>query len=318
LPKPVRWSALRPGIALCTGVLGAAALVLVYGRVGAIHARTIRVYLTTDRAQGVIRGTAVWLDGVKIGAVGWLRFRPPNTDTAQRLLIALDVIEDARPRIRHDTRAQIRPGGSRIGSPVVQLDGGSSQAAPIADGDTLATRPQRELDAAREQLAVAAQSLPVVLDNFNAVRDQMSSHSGTIGAFGGGTDVQQMRILGSRAAHLAGRAERARGTLGLAMDSDLVGRAQRTIARADSLAREAATPRSGLARMRTDTLLVREMRATGDELALIGARVEATTGRGTAPPSGAAALQEQIREADARLRTLMRDVARRPLRYLNF
>jgi hypothetical protein len=299
-------------------VLGAATAVLVYGRVGAIHARTIRVYLTTDRAQGVIRGTNVWLDGVKIGAVGWLRFRPPNTDTAQRLLIALDVIEDARQRIRRDTRAQIRPGGSRIGSPVVQLAGGSSQAVPIADGDTLATRPQRELDAAREQIALAAQGLPVVLDNFNAVRGQMSSHSGTIGAFGGGTDVQRMRILGERAAGLSARAARAHGTVVLAMDSDLVGRAQRTIARADSLAQEAITPRSGLARMRTDTTLVAEMRAVGAELALIGARVDASTGHGAATPSGAAALQQQIREADARLRTLMGDIARRPLRYLNF
>jgi ABC-type transporter Mla subunit MlaD len=318
LPKPVRWSSLLPGVALCVGTVAAGAVVLVYGRVGAVHKRTIRIYLTTGQARGVIRGTDVWLDGLKVGAVRWLRFRPPETDTAQRLLIALDVIEDARTRIRRDARAAIRPGGSRIGSPVVQLDGGSTRSAPVADGDTLATRPQSELDGTREQVALAAQSLPVVLDNFNVVRNQLFSRSGTTGALSTGATDKQLGILRAHVSRISTWAAPSNGTLGPALDGGLAARAQHVIARADSLVRDATGAQSVVGRMRTDSSLVQEVRAIRSELAIVRARVDTAGRPGARTVLAASALRQQLADADARLRELMADIAKRPIRYLNF
>jgi ABC-type transporter Mla subunit MlaD len=156
LQRIPRWSALIPGLVVSGAIAAAAAIVLVFGRVGRLHGRTTRLYVTTSQARGVIAGTDVWLDGEKVGRVEWVRFRPPATDTAERLLIALDVFASVRPLVRRDTRAQIRPGSSLIGAPVVHLVGGTPDAPEVAAGDTLATNQPHEFGGARDQIAQVA------------------------------------------------------------------------------------------------------------------------------------------------------------------
>jgi hypothetical protein len=193
------------------------------------------------------------------------------------------------------------------------------RSAPVSDGDTLlAARPQRELNEAREQVALAARSLPVILDNFNAVRDQMFSRSGTTGALSTGMVDEQLRVLGTHTSRLSARAAHTNGTLGMALDGALAARAERAIARADSLVQQANGPQSFLGQTQSDSSLVHELHAVQSELSLVSARVGMPGGPGTPGHLDAMALRQRLADADARLRALMADVARRPFRYLNF
>lgn len=297
-------------------MIGAAAAVLIFARLGRIHGPTARLYLTTSRARGVMPGTEVWLDGVKVGAVQSIEFRPPTTDTANRLLIALDVIEDARGRIRRDSRAEIRTGASQLGSPVVELTGGNPNTASVANGDTLAIHAALPLAGARDQLDVVAQSLPVVLDNISAVRDQLFSRTGTIGAFANETDARPLRLLRGETVRLARDTAHQHGTLALLMKGGFSDRAQHVLARADTLTHTHSAATATLAG--TNGQLASTLTDAHRQLTQLTAQMAASKPPSASDSADVASLRYQIGISRVQVRALIADIARHPLRYVNF
>jgi hypothetical protein len=306
------------GLAVSTAVIAMVVAILVFARLGTVHGRTTRLYVEANRGEGVIPGTEVWLDGVKVGAVRWVRFQPPTTDTTRRLLIALDVTENVRQRIRGDTQASIEPGGSQLGAPVIYLWGGRLAARPLADGDTLTTRDARQLGTTREQIALAAQNLPVVLSNFDAVRDQLSSHSGTIGALGSEADSHSLRVLRGQADRLMDDTAYRHGSIALAASDGVSHRVQLVLARADSLMQIVAGPAGAGPRMGPDGDLTHAVDQLDADLAALHAQVERQRTAAPRDTATLATLRAQISQTHARLRSLVADVAHRPLRYMNF
>lgn len=309
---------------MVSGAIAAAAtIVLVFGRVGKLHGRTTRLYVTTSQARGVIAGTDVWLDGEKVGRVEWVRFRPPATDTAERLLIALDVFASIQPLVRHDTRAQIRPGSSLIGAPVVHLVGGTPNAPEVAAGDTLATSAPHEYAGERDQIAQVAQDFPVLLDNFQTVRTQLFATTGTIGALSSDSGAREFRLLNHQAAQLSARATVRVGTLGHLADSNLIDRAHRALAAADSVRQLVTARTSTVTRLGSDSSLVRSLRDTRVQLDTLreelGARATDSTPDGARNPRAQIVqLRERVAATALEMRGLEADIARRPLRYLVF
>lgn len=295
-------------------IVGATA-VLVFGRLGGVHAPTARFYIATNRARGLIPGAQVWLDGVSVGSVRWVRFQPPTTDTARRLLVAVDVLAEVRPRIRRTTRVTIAPGGDMLGSPVIQMVGGDARAPAIAAGDTLVAGSIQRFVGAREQLAIAAQDLPVVLDNFDAVRGALSSHSGTIGAFGNEGSTRPLRVLRGEAERLAGDTAYRRGTAALVLTDGFAAHVRAVVARADSLARNTSATAS--VNQRTRDSLVHAVSAVDSELGALRARLARVQTPATTDTT-LASLRAEADAAHTHLRALEADLAHHPLRYLAF
>jgi ABC-type transporter Mla subunit MlaD len=288
---------------------------LIFGRLGIVHGRSMRLYLATNRGAGVIPGTEVWLDGVRVGAVRWVRFQPPSADTTRRLVMALDVIEGARSHIRRNTRAVIEPGGSRLGAPVVQLSGADPLAPPIADGDTMVSTHSRQLREAREHIAAAAQSLPIVLDNFQAVREQVLSPSGTIGALSSEQGMRSLHVARSNARRFVRDTAYHNGTLALAFSAGFTDHVHAVLSRADSLVRRATAP------TRPDGSTRRLARSLDDvdrQLSTLSASLAQMYGPTATDSMAATSLRDQIDQTRDRLHSLMADVAHRPFRYMSF
>src|SRR5687768_10443467 len=112
MPRPKRWADLVPGLA-ALAVLGlGVAAVLLFARVGTLRGRADRLYAAVAEARGVTAGTEVWLGGYQVGTVADVVFRPPSLDTAARVLLVLDVLEQHLPAIRRNADVRIKPGGS--------------------------------------------------------------------------------------------------------------------------------------------------------------------------------------------------------------
>lgn len=321
--RPIHWSALIPGLVVSGAIVAAASVVLIVGRVGAIHGPTERVYLATNRARAVIDGTDVWLDGKPVGKVVWVRFRPPTVDTAYRLLLALDVSGSIRHRLRRNTRAQITSGTSVIGAPVIDLASGSSAAPQLADGDTLTTPPQGELDGARASLALAAQNLPQIVENVRAVRAQAVATTGTIGALEGGASTARSLIsMADNIGELSARTEYPGGTLHRLEEGHLMARVQRVIAQADSLRHAAATRAASADRSRDDSAMVHAIQDARAQLDDVQRLLASTAADSIADVPGAgpgmARVRHRMATLDAQLGALLTDMIRRPLRYIAF
>jgi phospholipid/cholesterol/gamma-HCH transport system substrate-binding protein len=312
-----RWRSLLPGV-IITGALAAFTIsVLVFARLGRLHGDTYRLYLLTDAARGVIKGTEVWLAGQKVGLVRDIRFAPPNSDTLTRLAIELEVVEKVSDLIRGDSFGQIRSGGSLIGAPVVYLTPGTAGASVLAEGDTVPAKPQVDTEGVTSAVALAGRELPIVMREAKQIRDEMHRATSRLSELqdDGGVSLD---AVGSRAAGLTRRATRGQGTLPRLMrERTIMARVAAAMRSADTIRALLASEAKGVGRFKRDSTLLREIASVRDEMSIL--RGLMAQSRGTAGRvSNDKAVIDALASIERELTRTIEDIKRDPLRYVHF
>lgn len=317
MPRTYRWRALVPGLLAGGATVGAAVLILLFARVGALHGATVTLYSKTREARGVMKGTDVWLSGQKIGKVTDVRFLPPSADTNAHVVIEMEVLKSDVKYVRSDSRAQIRSGGTLIGAPVVYLSSTSSAARPVHGGDTLIALPQGDPEGIASKVAVASRDFPAILSNVKELRGRLNSADGTTGALLN-DDQLQLDVVRTRGVRLADRAFKGRGTISRVFTSgNPTARAQTALARVDSLRTLLASDRTSLGRFKRDTSLMRVTASLRNEVSIALALLNEP--RGTAGRAlHDSALTTELTGVQRELGALMDDLRAHPLRYFPF
>jgi MlaD protein len=304
-------------MAVVGGMFGA---VLVFARVGSLHGPTTRLFLATDQARGVIRGTEVWRSGVKIGAVSGIQFRSIAVDTSERVLVAFEVQTLYLPEIRRDTRAQIRTGSSAVGSPVVSLRGGTPSSPAVKDGDTLVAAPQRDVQGPAAQLSDAVGDVPVILSDVQSIEGQIFTHGGTIGALTTPAGARRIARLSDGLHGLTARVFTGDGTAGKFASDEARGqvldRANHALAELDSAEQLAQSPTSSIGQFRADStfaLKLRDLDAALDSATRLLSS-SGTIGRVRTDTT----LQRRLAAGRIEVQRLMSDVERHPERYIAY
>lgn len=316
MPRTRHWRTLLPGILALGLTVGAAVAVLMFARVGALHGSTVRLYTKAAEARGVIKGTAVWLAGQKVGQVTRVELLPPATDTSTRVLIVMDVLEEHLEYIRKDARAQIRAGGTLIGAPVVYLSSTTTASPPVADGDTVTSLPQGDPEGVASRIAHASREFPAIIENVKDLRAELNRSAGTTGAFLNGEELQ-LDVVKNRGMRLANRALRGDGTIGRALAGDAASRAKVALARADSVRTLVSSGASVIGRFRSDTSLLRTVASVRDEISLARAMLDEP--RGTAGRAlHDSAMVTELKGVERELGALLADIRAHPIRYVHF
>ncbi|HEX5581511.1 MAG TPA: MlaD family protein [Gemmatimonadaceae bacterium] len=315
----VRWRDLIPGVVAIALLAATAVAVLVYARVGALRGGTFDLVVVAGQAYDIERGTDVWLAGQRVGAVDEVTLRPPSADTTQRILVRLQVLERARPLLRHDSRVEFRTGGSLLGSRVVALSPGTPDAPAVSPGDTLVALPERDLRTLFGTLADVGDQFPHLQRDVDAIVSSLRQGDGTLGAATRTEGLVALAGLQSALVSLTRQLSATdSGSLGpLLRSPDLRDRARRATARADSVRRLVASSSGTLGRFRRDSSLVTQITAVRDEVATVRALVDLPAGSaGRALHDGALAAELEALERELDL--LVRDVKEHPLRYVVF
>ena len=319
MSRRLRWRNLVYGVVSTAAVLTVALLILVYGRVGTLRGKTFKIYVTTDAARGVIRGTEVWLDGQKVGLVKGVDFRPASTSSKERLVLDLEILDVARSHVRADSRVDIRAGGTLIGNQVVYIVSGTARNAVIAEGDTLHSRGQSDLESTTSKAAIASREFPAIMANVKVLAAQLQSAQGTIGAvmgMRGDVKLGAVRVRTERVIHGLSSSS---GTISLALsDSALLrARVQTAMARADSIRQLLASDSHSLGRFRKDSTLMREvtdLRAEFSRVRSLLDNPDGTIGRLRTDSALVRAVHRDLAAFDS----LFRDLKKHPLRYIAF
>ena len=321
MPRPIKWRALWPGVALAAALVLAVAWVFVYARVGAIRGATYRLFTATNEARGVLKGTEVWLAGQKVGVVSGIAFRPVSTDTLERVMLELQVLKRHRALIRRDSHVQIRPGGTLIGQPVVFVSTGTIDASILEPGDTIAALPQGDTESLVSEMARVGRVFPALAANAKAIRDQLMIVSG-VARSEDAAEPMELEVLRTRAERLT-RAAQGDGSIGLMLrggrgGTDALDARMKSIrASADTLISLLASERTTLGRFRRDTTLAQQVAGLRAEVAELRALASTPVGTvGRARLDDAASLE--LAELERRLAALIDDIKRRPQRYLHF
>jgi hypothetical protein len=318
MARRLSWSDVRGGVIASLAIIVVALAILKFSRVGALHGDTFALHAVTSDARGLMKGSEVWLSGQKIGKVTGISFRSPQVaDTLHRVAIEMEILSRYRNALRHDAVGRIRAGGSFIGPTVVYLWPGTANGSPIEAGDTLRLRESPELERASAQLSVAAREIPAIMANVKVLGTELQATGGTLGAMLNGPGFGELRRARIGVSRLGSQLTNDHGTTGQIMHGDLAARAQRVMARVDSVRGLLSSPQTSLGRFRRDSTLVLQVGDIRNELTLVQAQLhspDGTVGRFAAD----SAITHQLAGAQREMALLFADIKQHPLRYLSF
>lgn len=318
MARQLDWKRLVPGLIALGAVVAAALSILLFARVGALHGRTSRLYVAAGAARGVIPGTDVWLEGQRVGIVKKIRFKPSTSPVESRLLIEIDVLSSYMKQLRADSYAQVRSAGSLIGSPVVYLSIGTPSGGALANHDTIQARPQGDFEGVTSQLALASRHFPAIIANVKTLRAELGTARGSLGAAMSKDGTEQLTILKANASQISRRAFESGGSLALTFrEGDVMARASRAIALADSIQMLLDAPNTSFGRFQRDTSLRGTIADLRNEVSIVRAllaNADGTAGR----VLGDSAVFQQLTRLQKDLGALMDDIKRHPLRYIAF
>jgi hypothetical protein len=313
MPRQLHWRELIPGIIAAAAIVTLVIVTLVFARVGQIHGRKVTLYVVAEDAAGILPGTEVWLSGQKEGTVTDVSFRPPTTDTLERVLITMEFLEKAMQHVRRDSYAQLKPGGSFIGTLVVSISVGSAASPPLRDGDTIHIRKEGRLAHLATDVGTIRPAFSALVTEVNTLNAKLESPAGTIGAARAEGMPRMPDVMG-RMSRIAARAS-GNGTLGLAARGNLKGRSLRAMAAADSIRALMSSNRTSLGRFRRDSTLV-------TKAAHVLAELDSLRALTSQPIGGAAAADSVLAKEMGRTRgllaALIKDIKSHPFRYIKF
>jgi hypothetical protein len=311
MPRHLEWRELIPGIVAAAAIVIVVVVTLVFARVGQVHGKKVTLYVVAEEATGILPGTEVWLSGQKQGLVTDVTFRPPATDTMERVLITTEFLKEMLPYVRRDSYAQLKPGGSFIGSLVVAISAGTASSPPLHDGDTLHILKKGRLRTLTSDVSTIEPAFSALASEVSELNAKLASPVGTIGS-ARVHGMPRMPELSARMSRMAARAN-GNGTIGLAMHSNLKGRSARAMAAVDSIRTLVSSNRSSLGRFRRDSTLVTKAGHVLAELDSLRALTSSQLGGAAAADSS---LAKGLIRTRALLAALIKDIKAHPLRYI--
>jgi hypothetical protein len=311
MPRQLEWRELIPGIIAAAAIVIVVVVTLVFARVGQVHGKKVTLYVVAEEATGILPGTEVWLSGQKQGLVTDVSFRPPATDTMERVLITTEFLEEMLPYVRRDSYAQLKPGGSFIGSLVVAITAGSASSPPLHDGDTLHILKKGRLANLTTDVGTIAPAFSALVSEVNALNAKLASPVGTIGN-ARVNGMPEMPDVSGRMSRMAARAG-GNGTIGLAMSSNLKGRSARAMAAVDSIRTLVSSNRTSVGRFRRDSTLITK---AGHLLAELDTLRTLTSGQLGGAAAADSSLAKGLTRTRALLAALIKDIKAHPLRYI--
>jgi hypothetical protein len=316
MPRQLHWGELTGGIIAVAVIAVLIIVILLFARVGQLHGKKVTLYVVTDEAAGVLPGTEVWLAGQKRGMVKEVSFRPPSTDTLERLLIRTEFLAEAMPSVRRDSYASIRPGGSLIGMLILYISAGSATSPPLKDGDTVHTRHLRRMANLTADVGSIMPAVSGLASELGKLNRKLSTPTGTLG-IAATQGMPRMPEVTGRMSRIAAQASQGGGTLGLGTRTNLMERASHAMAATDSIRTLMSSNTGSVGRFRRDTTLVTKARGVLAQLDTLSTLAAGPVGAIAAAHSDSA-LTRALARNRVLLDSLIQDIRSHPGRYFNF
>ena len=309
---PPPWSKLIGGIVALVLLVGGAFSILAFARVGSLKGNTYVAYILADQANGILKGTDVWLQGQKVGVVKSVGFRSSPTDTLVRTVLQVEVMSPYKSFIKRDSRVEFKPGGSYVGAQVVALRIGSPSAPVLEAGDTLTRVSVIDPDLRQNELTEAGQDFPQIVTSLRAIGSDLTKTQSQFSSLGDHTSG--LALVMKRVSEFD---TRRRGTLSLVLrDRALAERAQLVLTRADSLLEITREPGT-LSRFKTDSALRTALARTRGELDSVRVRIAREDGAAGRFLSDDA-LRKDLEALSNQIAKTLADFGKRPERYSPF
>ena len=308
---PPPWRKLIGGIVILVVIIVGAFSIIAFARVGSLKGSTYIAYIQAEQANGIFKGTDVWLQGQKVGVVKSVGFRQ-LPDTTVQTVLQVEVMSPYKQFIKKDSRVEFKPGGSYVGAQVVAVRIGSAGAPVLEAGDTLTRVSVIDPDLRQNELSAAGKDFPEIVASLRAIGSDLTktqSQFSTLGEHSSGLQLVMKHVVEFQT--------RRRGSFSLLMRDRALGqRVQIVIERADSLLDFAREPGT-MSRFMTDSALSVQLARTRAELDSVRVRIAREDGAAGRFLSDDA-LQKDLEELSNQIAKTLADFGKRPQRYSPF
>lgn len=308
---PPPWRKLIGGIVILVVIIVGALSIIAFARVGSLKGSTYIAYIQADQANGIFKGTDVWLQGQKVGVVKSVGFRQ-LPDTTVQTVLRVEVMSPYKQFIKKDSHVEFKPGGSYVGAQVVAVRIGSAGAPVLEAGDTLTRVSVIDPDLRQNELSAAGKDFPEIVASLRAIGSDLSKTQSQFSTLGEHSSGLQLVMK-----HVTEFQTRRRGSFSLLMrDRALGARAQLVITRADSLL-DFARATGTMSRFMRDSALRIQLVRTRAELDSVRVRIAREDGAAGRFLSDDA-LQKDLEELSNQIAKTLADFGKRPQRYSPF
>ncbi|HEY1953708.1 MAG TPA: hypothetical protein VGG76_12965, partial [Gemmatimonadaceae bacterium] len=205
--------------------------------------------------------------------------------------------------------------GSLIGEPIIYISPGTATARELHDGDTIATRRAAAIADLGADVGKIAPEFAALGAATKELASKIDRPGGTIGNYRAG-GLPDLADVEAGMSSLSGRAG-GNGTVSRVMRGDLRVRAAHAMAAADSIRALVASDKGSIGRFRKDTTLVPTAGRILGQLDSLQVMLTNPMGAiAAAHPDSALTLQ--LQQTRVLLAALIKDVKKRPLRYIQF
>jgi phospholipid/cholesterol/gamma-HCH transport system substrate-binding protein len=265
------------------------------GKVFDVFSSRYEIITLVPSVVGLREGAPVTLAGQRIGQVAEIAFIPVPLKTGENnLRVTLAIAREVQEQVRSDSRAFLRTQGL-LGDKFVDIAPGTSGAAILQPGDTVASGQTVDLEEFLTRAATALDAASLIVEELHTMTEGIARGEGTVGAL-----LRDDELYGRMLAtttELQGTLRQinsADGTLGrLLRDPMLYDRLTLAVGRVDSL---------GGALLDGDGTLARLLRSDSLYQALVGVAANADTAMG-----GVQGIVTRLGQSDGTLNKLIED-----------
>ncbi|HTR44570.1 MAG TPA: MlaD family protein [Thermodesulfovibrionales bacterium] len=211
--KQLLWSKLKVGTVVTLALLVLLFTVFFAGGIESLLSPTADVKALMHDVKGLRRGAPVWLSGIEIGSVRYIRLT-----SEYGAVITLALKKSALPFVKKDSHASVLTLGL-LGDKYVELSGGSSQAGPLSPGDTIEGVAHVELKDIMETSAGSIEKLTGFIEKLESLVIRIEKGEGTIARLISDPSVyDNLKEATKNLASAMKDMKDARGTLGLLVE----------------------------------------------------------------------------------------------------
>jgi phospholipid/cholesterol/gamma-HCH transport system substrate-binding protein len=146
--------------------------------IGNLHNSFVKKFTVTtifDEVNGLQPGNNIWFSGLKIGTVKTLDFYGRS-----QVRVSMTIDHAAQPYIRKDAKAKISTDGL-IGNKIIVIYGGSADAPPVSDGDTLGIEKTLSTEDMMNTLQENNRNLLSITNDFKEISRKILNGEGSLG-----------------------------------------------------------------------------------------------------------------------------------------
>ena len=311
--KNVTWAKLKVGmvISIALGILFFT--VFFAGGLENLFQKKVELKATIRDVRGLRVGSPVWKAGVEVGSVRSIKLHPEFGT-----VVAMKVSRDVFHHIKKDSTATVQTMGL-LGDKYIELTPGSSDAAQVQPGDTIAGSIQLEMKDLVQEGSSSMEKITAFLSKLDRFLEKMESGQGTMGKFMSDPGLyNNLNNAANSLSRLVRDIETSEGSLKmLAKDPTLYTRLSSAATSLDDITRKMNEGNGSFRKFVEDPVLYDTLSASSKKLNAIIDQMDA--GQGTA----GVLLKDKEMAKDlklivAELKDMMKDMKENPRKYFKF